>query len=186
MVGKNSKKLLFISPDLSVGGVGKQLSVFVNELASRRHLKIHLLLYKRLIENKIHKEKVTIHFPPLANSKSHLYAGLILNIVYTLGLIKKLKPSVVISCGIYCNCVSSIVKMCFGDKVKTVVSEHNTPSMHFKLKGNLWGFILKNIIRTFYHKNDLLIAVSKGVLEELLQISRKIKTEKSRCVIQHD
>lgn len=156
---KNKKISLFIS--VMKGGAGKNIFILANELV-RKDFVVHLILEnkEKYYLNKINKKINVI------NLKSPFFLKSIFLVVKYL---KKERPNVLISTGTRANVVVAIIKTILRPPLKIIIRQVT----HFSSNNKL---LTKFFAKIFYKKLDYVIAVSKGVKEDLmktLDISRE-------------
>ena len=84
------------------------------------------------------------------------------------------KPDYFISSLDYTNIIASLAHKCSKSKSKLVIWEHNTLSIHSKETICKYHYLNNIVIRYFYKRADRIIAVSKGVKEDLISMKGKI------------
>ena len=78
------------------------------------------------------------------------------------------KPDYFISLLDYTNIIASLAHKCSKSKSKLVIWEHNTLSIHSKETICKYHYLNNILIRYFYKRADRIIAVSKGVKDDLI------------------
>jgi glycosyltransferase involved in cell wall biosynthesis len=79
------------------------------------------------------------------------------------------KPDYFISSLDYTNIIASLAHKCSKSKSKLVIWEHNTLSIHSKETICKYHYLNNIVIRYFYKRADRIIAVSKGVKDDLIK-----------------
>jgi glycosyltransferase involved in cell wall biosynthesis len=168
------KKILFLIPNLSGGGAERVMSNLLNYFSSE--FKVITVFFNNN------------HVYPLTNDCKVYYLdndlpriGFIkklMRIIYLRNVIKKEKPDVALS---FLTNLYLITSAIFPRRlnVKLIISERNTISYILKFSKN--KMIKRILFKTLYKKVDNIIAVSKGVKEDLMK-TFNLPQEKIRVI----
>jgi len=158
----NNRKALFLIPNLSGGGAERVMSNLLNYFSSE--FKVITVFFNNN------------HVYPLPNDCKDYYLDndlprigfvkKLMRIIYLRNVIKKEKPDVALS---FLTNLYLITSAIFPRRlnVKLIISERNTISYILKYSKN--KMIKKIILKILYKKVDNIIAVSKGVKEDLMK-----------------
>ena len=155
-------KITFFIPNMRGGGAERVLQNLLNKMISTYpHFHIHLILAKKegVLLNDIKSEIKIIDC-----KKLHVRSCLIDLIKY----FNVEKPDYFISSLDYTNIIASLAHKCSKSKSKLVIWEHNTLSIHSKNTICKYHYLNNILIRFFYKRADRIIAVSKGVKDDLI------------------
>jgi glycosyltransferase involved in cell wall biosynthesis len=164
-------------PKLS-GGVGHTVKQQMVGFAEILRSTPHIIILRASHELQIDEKRIRLHHSLLYRTKLHVYLSLPLDWLLCLYCLYKIKPTCVISHGLLCNIINSLLKLWFGQKIKTVLFEHSVLSVHLKNTPKM-SFIKKGLVKHFYGRNDLIIGVSSGVVEELVATASTLARSKT-------
>ncbi len=164
---------LFI-PDFREGGAQKMMINLANELA-KKSLGVDLVVacntgsFDKLVDNEVNIIRL--------NCKRTL-TSLFLLIKY----IKSAKTDILISALYHANVICLFAKyMTKRTNTKFIVTERNYLSLRIANSTNVKDKILLPIIKRLYPKADLVIAISKGVMNDIVDICN-LDSEKISCI----
>ncbi|GGX23300.1 glycosyl transferase [Pigmentiphaga litoralis] len=159
--------VLFVAPDLHRGGVGRCVSFIVDEVP-RHGFDTSLFLLRGLDhEYQVNNPDVERGMN-VGESKPKFAAMLPVALFRLWRTIQRTKPEIVCSHGLLCNAAVAVMRMMSRRPFRTVAFEHNAPSSHYStttMKG-LKTFLL----RTLYPRHDVVIGVSRGVVDDLVTL----------------
>lgn len=152
------KKYCLFIPTLGGGGAERVVALLASYLAKKNNTEVYLVVLRTegVYWDIVDKKVVIINLNQTRILKSILPLS---------NWIKENKPNVVFSALSHVNVAASIALQISGHKCRLVMSEHSTVSHIpiFKKKLN------KLFFRFFYNKADSIVAVSKGVGDDLIR-----------------
>lgn len=153
------KKYCLFIPSLGGGGAEKVVALLANYLANKENTEVFLVVLREEgVYWQLVNEKVKI---------VNLKQGRVLKSILPFSSwIKENKPDVIFSALSHVNVVAAIAKKLSRHQCKLVISEHSTISDTLIFKKKLYKFIFN----FFYNQSDYIVAVSKGVKNDLLKI----------------
>jgi glycosyltransferase involved in cell wall biosynthesis len=157
-------KITFFSPSLAGGGAQRVTANLVNAL-SDQDLQVELLLAEKTGP---YKELISPNVPLINLNSSRVLWSFPRLVKY----VKNYKPDVLVSVQAHTNIVAIWAKLVLSSKTKVVITEHNTPTVNLSrshLKRDQW---ILRMIPWFYRFSDSIIAVSKGVADDLSSLVR--------------
>jgi glycosyltransferase involved in cell wall biosynthesis len=104
----------------------------------------------------------------LVNLKS---SGVVASLPALLSYLYKEKPDALLS-SLHANIIAVFAKMLLGFPGKVVVSQHDTVSLSSQMRKNVKGKLMPHLIKYFYPRADCIVAVSKGVADQLSELTR--------------
>lgn len=157
-------KILILITSLGEGGAERVASELSLNLSP--NIQRIIVILKNDISYPTNKPPLCMNF----NFKNRKLTYRIMRNIYAIikyrKLIKKYKPNISLSLLTFNNFINIISNI--GNKnTKVIISIHNALSMSYSnsLKDRFWKFLIKIL----YNKSDLVIAVSRGVREELIR-----------------
>lgn len=115
-------KILFVTPDMFVGGAGKQLSIVASGLLGKNH---DIFLYTYLGNNLEHRIDNRIVYIPEENVRKSRIGYFFTTPINIRRVVKKIKPDLIIAWRSHAGGFS--VMGCVGLRVKIIFSERNDP-----------------------------------------------------------
>jgi glycosyltransferase involved in cell wall biosynthesis len=171
------KKILFIIPTIEGGGAERVLSTILNNIDYDKFA-ISCVLFENKIGYSIPIDKINIIDMNLPGDKRIVQKFLLFFKRYSLlrKIYKSLKPDIVFSFMSTVNLLAIISTITFKN-IKLYISVHNTTSVkQIKIQKKM-GFLYDFLIRVLYPMSDKIIAVSKGIQEDLI-VNYKIAPNK--------
>lgn len=168
------KKLLFVIPSLAGGGAERVVIILLRHL-NRNTFNPHLVLFEKKGEylKDLPDDVKTYNL----NKKSRYDFP---KLIWRLNrLIKHIQPQVIISFLEYANLVTLIAAKVMPSKTPLIISERNFLSLW--IQQTRMRPIRKLFHRIFYPKANVIITLSKGVKEDLIQ-SFYISTDKIKTI----
>lgn len=157
--------ILFVAPDLHRGGVGRCVNFMVEDLPKHG---LHTSLFcLRAIEHEFspHNVRVTRAITRrVGNRVMQLLAPWVW--IKLLMTIRRENPSIVCSHGLLCNILVAMAKAVMPGGFRSVAFEHNSPSAHYR--STTQARLKRLMLRLCYGQHDVVVGVSKGVVEDLL------------------
>ena len=89
------------------------------------------------------------------------------SVIPLLFYLRKEKPDTLIAASISCNVIAVMAKILSRSQVKIVIGVHNTFSIDRQKLGFLKRLIMSRLVYSLYPRADAIIAVSKGVADDL-------------------
>jgi len=170
----NNRKALFLIPNLSGGGAERVMSNLLNYLSDK--LKIIPVFFN---DDHVYSlpKNCKVYYLDHGLPKIRFIKKL-MRIIHLRRIIKKETPDVALS---FLANIYLIISIIFPRKlnVKLVIAERNT--MSYILKSSKYGAIKEIIAKLLYRKADNILAVSKGVSEDLVK-TLKLPKEKNRVI----
>ena len=157
------------------GGAERVLHNILNKMISTYpHFLIHLILSKK---EGVLLKGLNKNIKIIDCDKLHIRSCLIDLIKY----FNIEKPDYFISSLDYTNIIASLAHKCSKSRSKLIIWEHNTLSINSKETICKYHYLNNILIRYFYNRADRIIAVSKGVKDDLIA-EYNLKKDKI-CVI---
>jgi len=165
LLNVNKLRIVFIIPNLGKGGAERVLANVIEDL-DRRIFEISCVFYDSrhtyTIANDINIFTLSLMGSTNVIKKIYLSFARIIKIR---NIINSQYPDVVVSFLPGVNLTAIAARMVSSHKHKLIISEHSIPSLHlFGITNNF----LKLLLRLLYNKADAIIAVSKGVKNDLI------------------
>ncbi len=154
-----NKKILFVTLDLGGGGAERVLAHLLKNLDRGKFQPAVVVLKKDAPSYEV-PEDVDVKY--IRKTKALDFFRLAFSLAR---LIREERPSAIISFLNYTNYLTAFAKMLSGSKVPHLLNERTTISEDMKVQR--FSRIKKRLIRHVYPKADRVIAVSKGVMEDL-------------------
>jgi len=164
------KSIAFFMPSLAGGGAERVILTLAEEF-SRYNIKVYLVLVKHQGH---YISQVPKNIKIINLNTNQFYVTQKLST-----FLKKYNPDVLLSAMDRPNIVAIWSKTLSRYKGKTIISVHTTTTRSCYNKLSLKSLITPTLVKLFYNKSDLIIAVSKGVSDDLtkkLKIKNKIIT----------
>uniref|UniRef100_A0A7C4NU86 Glycosyltransferase n=1 Tax=Thermodesulfobacterium geofontis TaxID=1295609 RepID=A0A7C4NU86_9BACT len=168
----NKKKIIFIIPNLSGGGAERVCVNIYNELSKYENYNIFLVLFQNIVKYDIPFDNIILINTPGSSS----ILGKIQNFfirLYKLSRIKKeINPHVSVSFLEQPDLLNILTK---SNKHKIILSIRNYMTKYFKemynqkIRDKIIKLIYRFSYRTLSNKADLIVCVSKGVAEDLIE-----------------
>jgi glycosyltransferase involved in cell wall biosynthesis len=166
----NKKKVMFIIPHLGSGGAERVVVNLCNGLADYERI---VLIFENIIKHKVEAWTISINSPATQSLLKKLlnFPVRYLNIRK---LKQEIKPDFVISLVEPANLFNVLTKI---SNQKTILSFHSNYTASLRENPFFGKGIARNILKTFYklalktiyNRADLLVAISKGVAEDLIK-----------------
>ncbi len=154
------KKVLFLIPSLVGGGAERVLVLLLRHLDLTRYQPVVVLFDSR----NDYAEEVPTHVKKIFLNKRGSLDNMRL-ILSLAAVIKKENPDLICSFMTYTNYLSVLALKLSRSKARLILTEHNNLSI--ALKREKFAFIKGILVRKLYPKADLIVCVSKGVLDDL-------------------
>jgi glycosyltransferase involved in cell wall biosynthesis len=166
----NKKKVMFIIPHLGSGGAERVVANLYNGLVDYERI---VLIFENIIKHNVDAQVISINSPATQNLFKKL-----LNFPVRYLKIRKLKeeikPDFVVSLVEPANLFNVLTKI---SNQKTILSFHSNYTASLRENPFFGKGIARNILKTFYklalktiyNRADLLVAISKGVAEDLIK-----------------
>ena len=157
------KRIAFFLPSLSGGGAERVLVTLANSLARRDHPVDFVLCSRSGPYLKELDERITI---------VDLQTRRVLAAVWPLlRYLREVQPHALVSSLMHSNVVAAIACGLNGRKQRLVLREANTLGVGGRT-ASLKGKVLLEMVRWAYRRADALVAVSQGVLEQMVRVVR--------------
>jgi len=145
------KKIAFVIPSLSCGGMERVMSEIINYITKSKKCECHLILYgkSREIFYEIPQNIVIIHKPNFDFNDRHRTFSTLKTMLYIRKTVKKIKPFSVLSFGELWN--SLVLLSLFGLKFPVYISDRCQPDKTF-------GFFHETLRKMLYSKAAKVIA----------------------------
>lgn len=126
------KKIAFVIPSLSAGGMERVMSEIINYIAKNKNCECHLILYgkSREIFYEIPQNTVIIHRPNFNFNDSHRTFSTLKTMLYIRKTVKKIQPFSVLSFGELWN--SLVLLSLFSLKFPVYISDRCQPDKTFR------------------------------------------------------
>lgn len=162
---------LFI-PSLNGGGAERVMLILANTLVEKGYaVDLVLVKAKGAFLKDVSKN---VRIVDLDSSRT------LFSIIPLVNYLKKEKPKVVMSAMHYVNIILLIAKKISRVKFKLVISEHSTLSYSLS-NSSFTNQVLKKLMHNMYPYADAIIAVSKGVADDLVKVL-KLKDKKVNVI----
>lgn len=160
------KKVLFVIPNLGKGGAERACANILDKL-DRNKFDLYCIFYDNNHVYNI-KENVKTYTLNLSGTQNRLKKIIrsLHRMIKISQIIKKENPNSIVSFMNTVNLSTIISKILSASKAKIIISEQNTPSVQQK---GLLGFITKLFMKIIYKKADIIVAVSRGVKNDLMK-----------------
>ena len=166
----------------------KRLAIFLPELLGGGAQRVMLNLAQGIAENGYSVDLIVskaigpylAEVPKsirLVNLKS---SGVVASLPALMSYLYKEKPEVLLS-SLHANIIAVVAKMLLRFPGKVVVSQHDTISLSSQMHKNVKGKLMPRLIKYFYPRADCIVAVSKGVADQLSKLTR-IEHEKIHII----
>jgi glycosyltransferase involved in cell wall biosynthesis len=158
-------KVIFIIPNLGKGGAERVLVNLLENL-DRNKIEPFCIFYdsKHVYPIPEDVKNFNLNLPGTQNFFKKIYRNL-LRVLKIAIIIRREKPDTIFSFMNKVNLAVIISKILSRDDAKLIISERNTP--YFQLSDKM-GSLVKFLMKIFYFKADMIIAVSKGVKKDLV------------------
>jgi glycosyltransferase involved in cell wall biosynthesis len=159
-------KLMCIIHSLKGGGSERVLINLLKGL-KRDKFSITLVLYERVFDYPL-PEDVEVRILDIYASRNifKLAKGFALKIMCLAKLIRRDKPEVIFSLLSSTNITVLFAALLSRIKSKVIVSEHTYPSVN--LRNEMYGGVVKSLIKKMYPHAHKIIAVSEGIKQDLI------------------
>lgn len=165
------KKITLLFPSLRGGGIEKQLLRFSEELI-KHNFNVDVVVINTI--NSAYKPNSKINLINL-NTRQIRYA-----LFPLIRYLKRAKPEIIFCAETPLNAIAILAKKITGFPNKLLISEHNHLSSVTKQAKRFGDLIRPYIAKHLYPHADLIITVSKGIADDLIQTGKlnpqKIKT----------
>lgn len=157
--------ILFVTPDLHRGGVGRCVYFMIEELP--KHGLSTSLFCVREIEHEFTPSRANVS-RGIASKISNRGMQLLMPWAWIklLMTIRREKPAIVCSHGLLCNLMVAIARGVMPGSFRSVAFEHNSPSSHYR--STSMGALKRWLLRLCYNGHDTVVGVSKGVVDDLV------------------
>jgi glycosyltransferase involved in cell wall biosynthesis len=163
----NKIRLMIVIHSLQGGGAERVLVNLLKGL-NRAEFSITLVLYEGIcsypLPEDVHLRVLGI---PAGRNLISLGAGFLRKILALAGLIRRQRPDIVFSLLSSTNAAAILAAMISGTRTRVLVSEHTCPSVN--LANERFGSITARVIAFLYPRADGIIAVSRGIRDDLIQ-----------------
>lgn len=170
--------ILFVAPDLHRGGVGRCVYFMLEDLP--KHGLSTSLFCVRGIEHEFSPSKARVTRGinrKVGNRVMQMATPWAL--IRLLATIRREKPSVVCSHGLYCNILVAAARLLMPGAFRSVAFEHNSPSAHYR--STSMGGLKRLMLRACYGAHDDVVGVSRGVVKDLVAMVPSLR-EKCRHI----
>lgn len=151
------KRIVFVINSMEGGGAERVLSILLDQIALQfQETDIHLVL----LDNKVERYNIPEHIQKIT---LECQGSMIKSILSLRQVLQTIEPDVVLSFLNRANCANIIAAHLLG--YHCIISERVNTSSHFG--SGLRGWINKIIVRALYPLADQVLAVSKGVGNDL-------------------
>lgn len=163
------KKVALYIPSMSGGGAERVMLALANGLAEK-NIQVDLVL-NRVDGPYIKDASPKVNIINLGTSR-------VLNSIIPLSkYLYKEKPDAILSAMNYVNIATILAQLISGSDTKVVLSEHNNLTESKKNIGKVKGYIITSLMRWAYKRPHLIVAVSNGVADSLVN---EISIERSK------
>ncbi|MDA8092028.1 MAG: glycosyltransferase [Nitrospiraceae bacterium] len=157
---QTNKRILFVTLDLGGGGAERVLAHLLKNL-DRGKFQPSVVVLKKDAPSYEVPEDVDVNY--IRKTKALDFFRLAFSLAR---LIREERPSAIISFLTYTNYLTAFAKMLSGSKVPLLLNERTTISED--LKGQRFAWLKRKLVSYFYPKANCIIAVSKGVMGDLV------------------
>ncbi|MEW6684726.1 MAG: glycosyltransferase [Candidatus Edwardsbacteria bacterium] len=171
---KDKKKIFFVIPSLAGGGA-ERVMIYLLQYIDRTKFEPWLVV---LDSKNNYGEEVPKDIKVVCLNKKGRLDFFRLTVSLS-KLIRKEAPSLVCSFLEYANYLVVLTRWLSGDKIPLFLSERTTPSLY--LKRVRFGAFKKTLTKLLYPKAEGIIAVSKGVKEDLL-VNFRVVDERCKVI----
>jgi GalNAc-alpha-(1->4)-GalNAc-alpha-(1->3)-diNAcBac-PP-undecaprenol alpha-1,4-N-acetyl-D-galactosaminyltransferase len=140
MENKPKKRIAFLIPSLTYGGMERVMSLLLNKF-SYKNVELHLILYGKSREIKYSIPKsINIHRPSFSYSETNRFIFTLKTILYLRKEIKNIKPDSILSFGEYWN--SLVLLSLLNLKYPIYISDRSQPNKDLgKIQNKLRNFL---------------------------------------------
>lgn len=173
------KKIIIVVPSLSGGGAEKVASTLLDFMhVHEQNIEIVLVLFDRSPFN-IVPERINIRYLDVKPAENILSLGIkTFKIIFGLrGIIKEAGPCSVLSFMEYPNLMCILGNILAGRNDRVVITVHILPSDVYKNSTQLLEKIMMKLVRRFYKRASAIVAVSKGIRNDLIANFRVAETK---------
>jgi glycosyltransferase involved in cell wall biosynthesis len=156
--------ILFVSPDLHRGGVGRCVS-FVVDAPTADGATVGLFLARGRDDAYPVRNPRVVQALGVIESSIGLLARLPYVAWRLYRTVKREQPKVVCTHGLLCNAMIIPIKWLLGNRFRTVAFEHNSPSTHYAT--TRFGGLKRALLSYCYRRHDRIVGVSQGVTRDL-------------------
>jgi GalNAc-alpha-(1->4)-GalNAc-alpha-(1->3)-diNAcBac-PP-undecaprenol alpha-1,4-N-acetyl-D-galactosaminyltransferase len=167
----NIKKIAFVIPSLSPGGMERVMSEIINYIAKNKKCECHLILYgkSREIFYEIPKNAMIIHKPNFIFDDNYRTLHTLKTIFYLRNTVKRIHPSVVLSFGELWN--NLVLLSLLGLNFPVYISDRCSPNKSF-------GFFQNALRKMLYPKATKIIAQTE-IAAKIYEKNFKLKN----CIV---
>ena len=163
------RKALFLVPSLSGGGGQRVAATLCEALSTAEDLDLVLVVFDRAATNNLGPSIKVRHIEVRESGNAFYTLGKFCKVVFQLArIIRQERPQAILGFMDYCNTVVLLASRLARSRSRVVISVHTLFSAFLQGKGaNIRGRLLKVLAQRLYSKADAVVAVSRGVAEDL-------------------
>jgi glycosyltransferase involved in cell wall biosynthesis len=149
------------------GGGAERVLINLLRGLSRTEFSITLVLYEDICAYPMPENvQLRVLGIPAGRNLISLGTGFLRKVLALAGLIRRQRPDIVFSFLSSTNAAAILASMLAGAGARVVVSEHTCPSVN--LANERFGSITARVITLLYPRTDRIIAVSRGIRDDLI------------------
>lgn len=170
--------VLFVVPDLHQGGVGRCVHMMLESLPG--YGLSTSIFCARAVDTELQPARATVRRGVARKLSGPAMYALAPWILWRLmAEIRRGRPAVVCSHGLFCNLLVAAARMLMPGAFRSVAFEHNSPRAHYQTTEH--GWLKRLLLRLGYGMHDSVIGVSRGVVADLVEMVPSLR-EKCRHI----